>query len=32
MPDGFVHNRLFRDMPQNEMIRHIRDMVFAERI
>jgi hypothetical protein len=32
VPDGFVHNRLFRDTPQNEMIRHIRDMVFAERI
>jgi hypothetical protein len=26
---GFVHNRRFGATPQNEMIRHIRDMVFA---
>jgi hypothetical protein len=32
MPDGFVHNRRFGDTPQNEMIRHIRDMVFAARV
>jgi hypothetical protein len=31
MPGGFVHNRRFRDMPQKEIIRHIRDMVFAAR-
>jgi hypothetical protein len=29
--DGFVHNRRFGETPQNEMIRHIRDMVFAAR-
>jgi len=32
MPHGFVHNRRFRDTPHNEMIRRIRDMVFAARI
>ena len=32
VPDGFVHNRRFGDMPQNDMIRHIRDMVFAARV
>jgi hypothetical protein len=32
MPNGFVHNRRFADASQNEMIRHIRDMVFAPRI
>jgi hypothetical protein len=26
---GFVHNRRFGDTPQNQVIRHIRDMVFA---
>jgi hypothetical protein len=31
MPDGFVHNRRFGDTSQNEMIRQIRDMVFAPR-
>jgi hypothetical protein len=31
LPDGFVHNRTFRDTSQNEMIRQIRDMVFAPR-
>lgn len=30
-PGGFVHNRRFRRTPQSEMIRHIRDMVFAAR-
>jgi hypothetical protein len=30
--DGFVHNRRFGDTPPNEMIRHIRDMVFAARV
>jgi hypothetical protein len=32
VPDGFVHNRRFGDTPQNDMIRHIRDMVFAARL
>ena len=32
VPDGFVHNRRFGDTPQNDMIRHIRDMVFAARV
>ena len=27
--NGFVHNRRFRNTSQNDMIRHIRDMVFA---
>lgn len=27
--DGFVHNRRFGDTSQNDMLRHIRDMVFA---
>lgn len=29
VPDGFVHNRRFGDTPQKDIIRHIRDMVFA---
>ena len=29
LPDGFVHNRRFGDMPQSEVVRHILDMVFA---
>jgi hypothetical protein len=29
---GFVHNRRFGDTPQKEIVRHIRDMVFAARI
>jgi hypothetical protein len=32
VPGGFVHNRRFGDIPQNDMIRHIRDMVFAARV
>jgi len=32
VPDGFVHSRRFGDMPQKDMIRHIRDMVLAARI
>ena len=32
VPDGFVHNRRFGDTPQRDMIRHIRDMVFAARV
>lgn len=31
LPDGFVHNRRFSDTPPDQMIRHIRDMVFASR-
>ena len=30
--DGFVHNRRFGDTPHNDMVRHIRDMVFAARV
>ena len=29
VPDGFVHNRRFGDTSQHDMLRHIRDMVFA---
>ena len=32
VPDGFVHNRRFGDTSQNDMIRHIRDMVLAARV
>lgn len=32
MPDGYVHNRTFGDTPQSEMIRQVRDMVFATRM
>lgn len=32
VPDGFVHNRRFGDTSQSEMIRHVRDMIFAERV
>jgi len=32
LPEGFVHNRRFGDMQPNHMIRHIRDMVFAQRV
>ena len=32
IPDGFVHSRTFRDTPQSEIERHIRDMVLAARI
>lgn len=32
LPDGFVHNRTFGDVQASQMIRHIRDMVFAPRI
>ena len=31
-PDGFVHNRRFGGVPQREMIRHIRHMIFAARV
>ena len=29
---GFVHNRRFDNTSQNDMVRHIRDMVFAARV
>jgi hypothetical protein len=29
VPDGFVHNRRFGDTPHIDIVRHIRDMVFA---
>jgi hypothetical protein len=32
LPQGFVHNRTFDDMSRNEIVRHIRDMVFSARI
>lgn len=32
LPQGFVHNRTFGDMPPNQIVRHIRDMVFSARI
>lgn len=32
VPSGFVHNRRFGDTSQRDMIRHIRDMVFAARV
>ena len=32
VPNGFVYNRRFRDVSQNNIIRHIRDMVFAPRV
>ena len=30
--DAFVHNRRFGDAPHSEVLRHIRDMVFAARV
>jgi hypothetical protein len=32
LPQGFVHNRTFGDMPPNQIVRHIREMVFSARI
>ena len=32
MPEGFVHNRMFGVTPSGKMLRHIREMVFAERM
>lgn len=32
VPDGFVHNRRFGDTPQHDIVRHIREMVFAARV
>ena len=29
---GFVHNRTFDDTQPSQIIRHVRDMVFADRI
>jgi hypothetical protein len=31
LPGGCVHNRRFGDTPPIQIIRHIRDMVFAVR-
>jgi len=31
LPAGFVHNRTFGDVSPGQMIRHIREMVFAPR-
>lgn len=32
LPQGFVHNRTFGNMPPDKIVRHIRKMVFAARI
>jgi hypothetical protein len=32
MPQGFVHNRTFADMPSKQVVRHIRQMVFSARV
>ena len=32
MLNGFVYNRRFDDSSQAEMIRHVRDMIFATRM
>ena len=32
VPGGFVHNRRFGDTAHNNIVRHIRDMVFAARV
>lgn len=32
LPQGFVHNRTFGDVPPNRIVRHIREMVFSARI
>ena len=32
LPEGFVHNRTFGDTQPSQIIRHVRDMVFAARI
>jgi len=31
LPTGFVHNRTFGDVRRNEIVRQIREMVFATR-
>ena len=32
LPDGFVHNRRFGTARRSQVTRHIRDMVFADRM
>jgi hypothetical protein len=32
LPQGFVHNRTFGDVPPNQIVRHIREMVYSARI
>ena len=32
LPEGFVHNRRFGDTQPSQIIRRVRDMVFASRI
>jgi hypothetical protein len=32
MPDGLIHNRTFSHAPRYQILRQIRDMVFASRI
>lgn len=32
VPDGFVHNRRFQRRQSNQVIQHVRAMVFAARI
>jgi hypothetical protein len=32
LPQGFVHNRCFGEEPTGQIVRHIRDMVFAAAI
>jgi len=29
-PDGFVHNRTFAAMPAPQIVRHVREMIFAD--
>jgi hypothetical protein len=32
LPQGFVHNRTFGDVPPDEIVRHVRAMVFSARV
>jgi len=32
LPQGFVHNRTFGDVPPNQIVRYIREMVYSDRI
>ncbi len=32
LPQGFVHNRMFGDSRPSEILRHVREMVFASRL
>jgi hypothetical protein len=32
LPQGFVHNRRFNDAQTGQIVRQVREMVFAERI